>query len=70
MSISYDFREGQLVELYQGVPQMAWTIYETPDYVLRRAISWNDPNGDFLECDRQTMLEIFLHDFIVSMDRK
>ena len=65
-NISYDFIEGQLVELFHGVPQMAWTIYEMPDYVLRRALVWNDRDGDFDECDRKTMLEIFLHDFIVT----
>jgi hypothetical protein len=64
--ISYDFQEGQLVELFHGVPQMAWTIHQLPDQVLQGALMWNDPNGDFDGLTRQTMLEIFLHDFIVS----
>jgi hypothetical protein len=62
--ITYDFREGQLVRLYHGVPETAWTIYDTPDDVLRAAIAWNDPDGDFDDLARVHMLEIFLHDFI------
>lgn len=64
--ISYDFKDGQIVELFHNRPQAAWSIYEAPDDVLRRAIAWNDRDGDFEECTRQTMLEIFIHDFIVS----
>lgn len=67
--ISYDFQDGQLVEMFHGVPQDAWTIYDTPDDKLRAAIAWNDRDGDFDECDRTTMLEIFLHDFIMSRPR-
>ena len=63
---SYDFQEGQLVRLFHGIPETAWTIYELPTEELRAALSWNDPNGDFEECTRTTMLEIFLHDFIVN----
>lgn len=65
-NVSYDFIEGQLVELYHNVPQASWTIYDCPDYVLRRALIWNDKDGDFDDLPRQTMLEIFLHDFIVT----
>lgn len=65
-NVSYDFLDGQLVRLFHGVPSEAWTIYDVPDDVLREAITWNDKDGDFEECDRRTMLEIFLHDFIVS----
>ena len=65
-NLSYDFLEGQLCELFQGVPHNAWPIYEVPDDVLRAALAWNDKDGDFAECDRQGMLEIFLHDFVVS----
>lgn len=66
---SFDFREGQLVELWYGVPADAWTIYEVPDDKLREAIAWNDRDGDFDDCDRTTMLEIFLHDFIMDRPR-
>jgi hypothetical protein len=67
--ISYDFREGQLVRLYHGVPETAWPIYDTPDAVLRDAISWNDPDGDFDTLTRVYLLEIFLSDFVVSRER-
>ena len=65
-NLSYDFLEGQLCELFHGVPHNAWAIYEVPDDVLRQALAWNDKDGDFAECDRLGMLEIFLHDFVVS----
>lgn len=64
--LSYDFVDGQIVELFHDRPQNAWTIYEAPDDVLRRAIAWNDPDGDFDTLSRQSMLEIFLHDFVVT----
>jgi hypothetical protein len=67
--ISFDFVEGQIVELFHNRPQMAWTIYDVPDHVLRRAIAWNDKDGDFDNCDRVTMLEIFLHDFVVNRQK-
>lgn len=63
---SYDFIEGQIVELYIGVPADSWRIYEAPDHVLREALSWNDSNGDFEELDRVQLLEVFLHDFVVN----
>jgi len=68
-NISFDFVEGQIVELFHNRPQMSWTIYDAPDHVLRRAIAWNDKDGDFDECDRVKMLEIFLHDFVVSRQK-
>ena len=64
--ISYDFKEGQLVRLFHGVPEEAWTIYQAPTDVLRDCIKWNDRDGDFDELERVTILEIFLHDFIVN----
>jgi hypothetical protein len=67
--ISYDFREGQLVRLFHGVPEEAWTIYEAPTEELRACIKWNDRGGDFDELDRLVILEIFLFDFIVSKER-
>jgi hypothetical protein len=64
--ITYDFQEGQIVELFHGVPADAWDIFSAPDDVLRKVIAWNDPNGDFDELERVHMLEIFLSDFIQS----
>jgi hypothetical protein len=62
--ISYDFKEGQLVRLFHGVPDDAWTIYQAPTEELRAAVTWNDANGDFEELERVHLLEIFIHDFI------
>jgi hypothetical protein len=62
--ISYDFKEGQLIRLFHGVPDEAWTIYQAPTEELRAAIAWNDRNGDFDELERVHILEIFIHDFI------
>lgn len=66
--ISYDFREGQLVRMYHGRPETAWYIYDATDDILRDAIAWNDPNGDFDNLSRVHLLEIFLSDFIVSRE--
>jgi hypothetical protein len=65
-NISYTFTEGQIVELFHGVPHDAWDIYSVPDDVIIRALEWNDANGDFEGLDRLRLLEIFLSDFIVS----
>jgi len=64
--ISYDFKEGQLIRLFHGVPDEAWIIYQVPTEELRACIKWNDRDGDFDELERVTILEIFLHDFIVN----
>lgn len=66
MSTSYDFQEGQIVELFHGVPADAWLIQDAPDDVIRAALAWNDANGDFDNLSRVHLLEIFLSDFIVS----
>jgi len=50
--ISYDFKEGQLIRLFHGVPDDAWTIYQVPTEELRAAVTWNDSNGDFEELER------------------
>lgn len=63
---SYDFQEGQIVELFHGVPADSWDIYSAPDEVLIRALEWNDSNGDFEGLERVRLLEVFLADFIVS----
>jgi hypothetical protein len=62
--ISYDFKEGQLIRLFHGVPDEAWIIYKAPTEELRAAVAWNDANGDFQDLDRVHLLEIFIHDFI------
>lgn len=62
--ISYDFKEGQLIRLFHGVPDDAWIIYQAPTDELRAAIAWNDRNGDFDDLERVHILEIFIHDFI------
>ena len=64
--ISYDFRDGQLIRLFHGRPEDAWSIYSVSDEVLRAAITWNDQNGDFENLSRAKMLEIFISDFIVD----
>jgi hypothetical protein len=65
-AVSYDFQEGQIVELLEGRPAKAWDIYSVPDDILRKVISWNDKDGDFQESNRAQMLEVFLADFIQS----
>jgi hypothetical protein len=65
-NLSYTFTEGQIVELFHGVPHDAWDIYSVPDEVLIRALEWNDSNGDFEGLERLRLLEVFLADFIVS----
>ena len=62
--ITYDFKEGQLIRLFHGVRDQAWPIYQAPTEELRKAIAWNDANGDFEELERVDLLEIFIHDFI------
>jgi hypothetical protein len=64
--ITYDFQDGQIVELFHGRPQAAWDIYTVPDEVLIRALAWNDKGGDFDGLNRLSLLEIFLADFICS----
>jgi hypothetical protein len=65
-NLSYTFTEGQIVELFHGVPHDAWDVYSVPDEVLIRALEWNDSNGDFEGLERVRLLEIFLSDFIRS----
>jgi hypothetical protein len=65
-NLSYAFTEGQIVELFHGVPHDAWDIYSAPDDVIIRALEWNDSNGDFEGLERVRLLEIFLSDFIRS----
>ena len=62
--ISYDFKEGQIVRLFEGRPETAWAIYDAPDELLREVIIWNDGDADVDGLNRATLLEIFLSDFI------
>jgi hypothetical protein len=65
-NVSYDFKEGQLVRLFHGVPESAWLINEAPNDVLIECLSWNDLNGDFEGLNRQILLELLLSEFIVN----
>lgn len=64
--ISFDFVEGQLVQLFNSRPEDAWDIYDVTNDKLIEALYWNDPNGDFDELPREKLLEIFLVDFVVN----
>ena len=64
--VSYDFKDGQLVRLFHGRPEASWTIYDAPTDELIACLSQNDANGDFEGLPRSTVLEIFLHDYIVN----
>lgn len=44
------------------------SIYQASDDLIREALSWNDPGGDFDNLPRAALLEIFLSDFIVTKD--
>lgn len=66
MKTTYEFIDGEVLELRDGVTHQAWSIYSVPDMILRRALSWNDKDGTFDECDRLTLLQIFLADFVVT----
>jgi hypothetical protein len=50
--ISYDFREGQIVELFHGRPQAAWEIDSAPDKVLRNVIAWAERQKEFDDYER------------------
>jgi hypothetical protein len=65
-AITYDFREGQLVRLCNGRPEESWTIYAAPTKELIACISQNDKNGDFENLPRVSVLEVFLHDYIMN----
>ena len=50
--ISYDFKEGQIVELFHGRPQAAWEIDSAPDKVLREVIAWAERQKEFDDYER------------------
>jgi hypothetical protein len=66
MKVTYDFVDGDVVEIVDGEPIMCWSIYTVPDSVLREILFWNDKDGDFYELTRLQMLEIFLSDFVIT----
>ena len=66
MRITYDFVDGEVVELHNGEVVATWSIYTVPDDVLRRVLSWNDKDGDFEECERLALLQVFLADFVIN----
>ena len=63
---SYKFENGRIVQLSNGRAVDAWPIHAAPDSVIRAALAWNDANGDFDACDRVTLLEIFICNFIAN----
>jgi hypothetical protein len=63
---TYDFREGQLVRLYNGRPEESWTIYNAPTEELKACILQNNPTGDFENLPRVAVLEVFLHDYVIN----
>ena len=66
MNVSYEFIDGEVVELNDNKIVSTWSIYTVPDSVLRRVLSWNDKDGDFDECDRIALLQVFLADFVMT----
>ena len=66
MQVTYDFVDGEVVELHNGEVAATWSIYTVPDDVLRRVLSWNDKDGDFEECERLALLQVFLADFVIN----
>ncbi len=67
--VTYDFQEGQLVELFHNRPQNAWDIFSTTDDKLKQVLAWNDKDGDFQDLERVHLLEIFISDFIQSRSK-
>lgn len=66
MQTDYKFEFGHLFKKDEAGRITCWVMYELPDCELRAALQWNDKDGDFEECDRQTMLEIFIVDFLAN----
>lgn len=66
---SFDFVDGQLVQLQHSRPEDAWCIYDIPNSKLIEVLYWNDPNGDFDDLPRDKLLEIFLADFIQTRSK-
>jgi hypothetical protein len=64
--ITYDFKNGAIVKLYNGVAVRYFDPALITCAELMDVLEWNDPNGDFHELERHTLLEILLRDFIVS----
>ena len=62
--IAYYFHQKTFIRTIAGKRDKEWTIYEAPTEELRKAIAWNDSNGDFDHLERVDILEIFINDFI------
>lgn len=62
--IAYYFHQKLLIRTVDGKRDAQWTIYQAPTEELRKAIAWNDANGDFDHLERADILEIFINDFI------
>lgn len=61
METTYEFIDGEVLELRNGVTHQAWSIFTVPDSILRRVLGVSDD-----ACDRLTLLQIFLADFVVT----
>lgn len=72
MKVSYDFVDGEVVEIIDGEICEVWPIYTIPDNVLREVLHWNDKDGDFFGSglSRAQLLEIFLSDFVISRSNR
>ena len=62
--ISYDFKEGQLVELFHGRPQNGWDIYSVPDDVLIAALTFFSASN---QKDTMRETELFGHEKFVCI---
>lgn len=72
MKVTYDFVDGEVVEIVDGETIMSWSIYAVSDNVLREVLHWNDKDGDFFGSglSRAQLLEIFLADFVISRSNR
>ena len=70
LKITYDFMDGEVVELRDGEVDKTWSIHTIPDDVLRHVLYWNDKDGDFDGLSRLQMLEIFLSDFVINRSKE
>lgn len=61
--ISYYFHQKLFIRTVDGRQDNQWSIFDAPTEELRKAISWNDRNGDFENLERVHILEIFINNF-------
>lgn len=62
--ITFTYTEEQLVCLFHGRPETAYSLDDAPVEFIRDALAWNDANADLDGLDRATLLEIFHRDFL------